>query len=50
MEDTNEAPYMGATPSDHTTRGIDEEATSNVERRHLLVFSGASSWMYQLPP
>ena len=50
MEDTNEAPYMGATPSDHTTLGVDDEAASGVERRHLLVFSGASSWMYQLPP
>jgi len=50
MEDTNEAPYMGATPSDHTTLGVDEEATSGTERRHLLVFSGSSSWMYQLPP
>ncbi|HEX2685056.1 MAG TPA: sigma 54-interacting transcriptional regulator [Kofleriaceae bacterium] len=49
MEDTNEAPHVGATPSDHTTRGIDDEPTSSVERRHLLVFSGASSWMYQLP-
>jgi two-component system, NtrC family, response regulator AtoC len=50
MEDTNEAPYMGATPSDHTTRGVEDEAPSGVERRHLLVFSGSSSWMYQLPP
>ena len=50
MEDTNEAPYMGATPSDHTTRGVDDEAASGAERRHLLVFSGSSSWMFRLPP
>jgi DNA-binding NtrC family response regulator/pSer/pThr/pTyr-binding forkhead associated (FHA) protein len=49
MEDTNEAPYLGATPSDHTTRGVDDDGTSGAERRHLLVFSGSSSWMYQLP-
>jgi two-component system response regulator AtoC len=50
MENTSEACCVGVTPSDHIARSIDEEATTSVDRRQLLVFSGASSWMYPLPP
>jgi DNA-binding NtrC family response regulator len=28
---------------------MDEEATTSVDRRHLLVFSGPSSWLHPLP-
>jgi DNA-binding NtrC family response regulator len=50
MEDTSEAGYMRATPSEHTARSAaDDEAGSVVERRHLLVFGEASSWIYALP-
>jgi DNA-binding NtrC family response regulator len=40
---------MGVTPSDQTTRGFAEEPVSGLDRRHLLVFSSASPWMYPLP-
>ena len=40
---------MGVTPSDQTTRGFDEEPVPGLDRRHLLVFSSATPWMYPLP-
>src|SRR5258706_13735982 len=36
----------GNTPPEPT---IDSHAAPGLERRHLLVFSGSSSWLYQLP-
>jgi len=39
------APSTGETPSDHAGRDDGEMG----ELRHLLVFSGSSSWMYPLP-
>ena len=39
--------YADATPSDQLAR-VDEEAATG-ERRHLLVFGGASPWIYPLP-
>ncbi len=42
--------HSGTTPPDVTILSKQEaESTPSIERRHLLVFSGASSWMYQLP-
>jgi len=48
MEDNVEAPYLGATPSDHATRG-DEDDGAWRERRHLLVFHGSSATIFPLP-
>jgi two-component system response regulator AtoC len=49
MEDTPvESGHSGSTPRDPTLRG-DTEIVPGVERRHLLVFSGSSSWLHQLP-
>ncbi len=39
----------GATQSDTAAPRDEASATPSIERRHLLVFSGSSSWMYQLP-
>ena len=39
----------GATQSDTVAPRDELAATPSIERRHLLVFSGSSSWMYQLP-
>jgi DNA-binding NtrC family response regulator/pSer/pThr/pTyr-binding forkhead associated (FHA) protein len=39
----------GTTPAERTLHSADDGATAAVGRRHLLVFSGPSSWMYQLP-
>ncbi len=39
----------GATQSDTAAPRDEVSATPSIERRHLLVFSGSSSWMYQLP-
>lgn len=53
MENTTEALYRGATPSERAASSIDSsehEVAPTVERRHLLVFSRATSWMYRLPP
>jgi two-component system, NtrC family, response regulator AtoC len=47
MEDMTGAPGTGETPSEQVARGDDGEEMG--ERRHLLVFSGTSSWMYPLP-
>jgi two-component system response regulator AtoC len=38
----------GTTPPDVTLASA-ELAVPGIERRHLLVFSGSSSWLYQLP-
>jgi DNA-binding NtrC family response regulator/pSer/pThr/pTyr-binding forkhead associated (FHA) protein len=46
MEDVTGGSYAGVTPSDHADGGGEDEAA---ERRHLLVFSGSSSWIYPLP-
>ncbi len=37
-----------ATPSDQVTR-VEEEVVVTGQRRHLLVFGGASPWIYPLP-
>src|SRR3954468_11693193 len=37
-----------ATPSDRVVR-VDEEGGPTRQRRHLLVFGGASPWIYPLP-
>jgi DNA-binding NtrC family response regulator len=53
MENTTEALYRGATPSERAAsnvESVESEVAPTVERRHLLVFSGATSWMYRLPP
>ena len=53
MENTTEALYRGATPSADraasNVESVDGNVGPSVERRHLLVFSGATSWMYRLP-
>src|SRR5690242_10933905 len=52
MENTTEALYRGATPSERAAsnvESVDGNVGPSVERRHLLVFSGATSWMYRLP-
>src|ERR1041384_847569 len=52
MENTTEALYRGATPSDRAVsnvESVDGNVAPGVERRHLLVFSGATSWMFRLP-
>jgi two-component system, NtrC family, response regulator AtoC len=49
MDHTTDALHLGATPSDHTPRSLDEEAAPGVAQRYLLVFSGGSSWMFRFP-
>src|SRR6185503_16037012 len=49
MENTTEALYRGATPSERSASIAENEVAPSVERRHLLVFSGGTSWMYRLP-
>lgn len=39
----------GMTPNDATIVATGHSPDSRVERRYLLVFNGASSWMHQLP-
>src|ERR1051325_564934 len=46
MQDMTGAPLSGATPSD---RARAEEEVSEGERRYLLVFHGATSWLHPLP-
>jgi two-component system, NtrC family, response regulator AtoC len=50
MENTTEALYLGATPSERTPHSVAEEGPPGTEQRYLLVFCGGSSWMYRLPP
>jgi transcriptional regulator with GAF, ATPase, and Fis domain len=47
MGDSNDVLSMGSTPSDQPTRAHEDELVGT--RRHLLVFGGASSWLYPLP-
>src|SRR5689334_25079100 len=52
MENTTEALYRGATPSERAAsnvESVDGNVGPTLDRRHLLVFSGATSWMYRLP-
>jgi DNA-binding NtrC family response regulator len=49
MENTTEALYRGATPSERAASIVENEVAPSAERRHLLVFSGGTSWMYRLP-
>jgi len=49
MEDPTEAPLAGATPSDRTRHGLDEDLPPEIERRHLLVFNESAPWIYPLP-
>lgn len=52
MENTTEALYRGATPSERAVsnvESVDGNVGPSAERRHLLVFSGATSWMFRLP-
>jgi len=50
MEDTPQGgEHTGTTPPEVTLQNVSSTITPGVERRHLLVFSGSSSWMYQLP-
>ena len=50
MERLATSVYTGTTPPEVTLHSDDgSAATPSIERRHLLVFSGTSSWMYQLP-
>jgi len=48
MEDSNEVLSVGSTPSDQPMR-IHEDDPAWASRRHLLVFGGASSWLFPLP-
>ena len=48
MEDTP-AGHSGTTPPEDTILSKEGVGETGVERRHLLVFSGSSSWLYQLP-
>ena len=48
MEDSNEVLSVGSTPSDQTTRRLEDDPTW-ATRRHLLVFDGTSSWLFPLP-
>jgi len=47
MEDVTGGQYAGVTPSDHAVHSDKDDGAG--ERRHLLVFSGPSSWMFPLP-
>ncbi|HMG57032.1 MAG TPA: sigma 54-interacting transcriptional regulator, partial [Kofleriaceae bacterium] len=47
MEEVTGGACVGVTPSDQATHGGEDHVPA--ERRHLLVFSGSSSWMYPLP-
>jgi transcriptional regulator with GAF, ATPase, and Fis domain len=47
MGDSNDVLSMGSTPSDQPARVHEDEPAGT--RRHLLVFGGASSWLYPLP-
>src|SRR5262245_42339208 len=49
MEKPN-ADHAGTTPPDMTVKEAEAPRSPGLGRRHLLVFSGSSSWMYQLPP
>ena len=48
MEERNDLLSVGSTPSDPPTRSHDDDPAWGT-RRHLLVFGGASSWLYPLP-
>jgi two-component system response regulator AtoC len=47
LEDVTGGHGAGATPSEQVARVDEDEAAG--ERRHLLVFSGPSSWIFPLP-
>src|SRR5215831_3453259 len=47
MDELTGACPSGVTPSDHEARTGSEVAEG--ERRHLLVFDGAASWLHPLP-
>jgi two-component system, NtrC family, response regulator AtoC len=49
MDNSTDALSLGATPSEHTPISLEEEAVPGAEQRYLLVFCGASSWMFRLP-
>src|SRR5258706_6297303 len=46
--DPLDSTHIGLAGTDRTIRG-DGESLPSVERRHLLVFAGNTSWMYELP-
>jgi transcriptional regulator with GAF, ATPase, and Fis domain len=48
MEESNDLLSVGSTPSDPPTRAHEDDPAWST-RRHLLVFGGASSWLYPLP-
>ncbi|HEX4422818.1 MAG TPA: sigma 54-interacting transcriptional regulator [Kofleriaceae bacterium] len=50
MDNTAEGgPGPGNTPSDSIMKGAEDEPAARVDRRHLLVFRGASSSLFPLP-
>ena len=48
MEESNDLLSVGSTPSDPPTRAHEDDPAWSA-RRHLLVFGGATSWLYPLP-
>jgi two-component system response regulator AtoC len=48
MEESNDLLSVGSTPSDPPARAHEDDPAWGT-RRHLLVFGGATSWLYPLP-
>ena len=48
MEESNDLLSVGSTPSDPPARAHEDDPAWST-RRHLLVFGGATSWLYPLP-